>query len=239
MQQGEKSNACAAARMRERFGCSRSLPGMRVVCVRRRPGCCGTGNPRVWLRQPSSRASRRAGFSRPFHPSWHAASTRSTCTRQADDRCGTLPGLPSSTRGSPEGACTATSHAASGCRDKVEAPCPSCSRWPRSPSGLPSRPSCRARPSTWPVASAAGQVLRSHGLEVRHDTGHGIGLEVHEAPWIAEDSPDTIEAGMLVCLEPGAYHPARGGTRREERVLVTDRGGVVPGSVAADACPLV
>ncbi|MEB3203551.1 MAG: M24 family metallopeptidase [Candidatus Sericytochromatia bacterium] len=89
------------------------------------------------------------------------------------------------------------------------------------------------------VASAAGQVLRRHGLEVRHDTGHGIGLQVHEAPWIAEDSPDTIEAGMVVCLEPGAYHPALGGARREEMVLVTERGGLVLGSVAADARPLV
>jgi Xaa-Pro aminopeptidase/Xaa-Pro dipeptidase len=89
------------------------------------------------------------------------------------------------------------------------------------------------------VASAAGQVLRRHGFEVRHDTGHGIGLQVHEAPWIAEDSPDTIEAGMVVCLEPGAYHPATGGARREEMVLVTERGGLVLGSVATDACPLV
>ncbi|MEB3237135.1 MAG: Xaa-Pro peptidase family protein [Candidatus Sericytochromatia bacterium] len=89
------------------------------------------------------------------------------------------------------------------------------------------------------VAGAAHRVLRRHGLEARHDAGHGIGWQVHEAPWIAEESPDVIEEGMVLCLEPGAYHPAVGGGRREEMVLVTRGGAVVLGQVAADGRPLV
>lgn len=89
------------------------------------------------------------------------------------------------------------------------------------------------------VARAAHQVLRRAGLEGRHDVGHGIGWQVHEAPWIAEDSPDVLEEHMVICLEPGAYHPALGGARREEMVRVTAQGAELLGAVAGDARPLV
>ena len=69
------------------------------------------------------------------------------------------------------------------------------------------------------VISAAGW-----GEEFGHGLGHGIGLEVHEAPTVRPESTDTLEAGNVVSCEPGIYLPGLGGVRIEDMVLVTDRG---------------
>ena len=53
-----------------------------------------------------------------------------------------------------------------------------------------------------------------------HGTGHGVGLEVHEAPRIASDSPDILEEQMVVTIEPGIYLPGHWGIRIEDTVLV-------------------
>jgi Xaa-Pro aminopeptidase len=70
------------------------------------------------------------------------------------------------------------------------------------------------------LTKAPGEVLESgffHGL------GHGVGLEVHEPPWLGR-APGELVAGDVVTLEPGLYRQGFGGVRLEDLVLVTDEG---------------
>ena len=69
------------------------------------------------------------------------------------------------------------------------------------------------------VIAAAGW-----GEQFGHGLGHGIGLEVHEAPTVRAESTDRLEAGNVVSCEPGIYLPGLGGVRIEDMVLVTDGG---------------
>ncbi|NYI04259.1 M24 family metallopeptidase [Allostreptomyces psammosilenae] len=58
-----------------------------------------------------------------------------------------------------------------------------------------------------------------------HRTGHGIGLETHEEPYIVAGSDRPLEAGMAFSVEPGIYLPGRHGARIEDIVVVTETGG--------------
>ncbi len=67
-------------------------------------------------------------------------------------------------------------------------------------------------------------VAAGWGEQFGHGLGHGIGLEVHEAPTLRAESTDELESGNLVSCEPGIYLPGVGGVRIEDMVLVTDDG---------------
>ena len=76
------------------------------------------------------------------------------------------------------------------------------------------------------VDQAARDVLRKHKLDkyFTHSLGHGVGLEIHEAPRLAKGQTQKLEPGMVVTIEPGVYIPGRGGVRIEDMVLVTKTG---------------
>jgi Xaa-Pro dipeptidase len=59
---------------------------------------------------------------------------------------------------------------------------------------------------------------------IRHKTGHGLGLDVHEAPYIMRGNPQRLEPGMVFTVEPGLYDLSRLGVRIEDDVLVTETG---------------
>jgi Xaa-Pro aminopeptidase len=76
------------------------------------------------------------------------------------------------------------------------------------------------------VDAAARNVIAEAGWgeQFGHGLGHGIGLEVHEAPAVRPESTETLEPGNVVSCEPGIYLPGVGGVRIEDMVLVTDDG---------------
>jgi Xaa-Pro aminopeptidase len=90
-------------------------------------------------------------------------------------------------------------------------------------------PGVRARD----VDAAARDVLRKAGWDrlFGHGVGHGLGLEIHEAPRLGPRSTDVLRQGMVVTIEPGVYFPGRGGVRIEDDVLVTETGAEVLSSL--------
>ncbi|KQS59584.1 X-Pro dipeptidase [Geodermatophilus sp. Leaf369] len=65
-------------------------------------------------------------------------------------------------------------------------------------------------------------VAAGHGEHFTHGLGHGVGLEIHEAPGISALGAGSLAAGMAVTVEPGVYLPGHGGVRIEDTLIVAD-----------------
>ncbi|HWY58243.1 MAG TPA: Xaa-Pro peptidase family protein [Terriglobales bacterium] len=84
----------------------------------------------------------------------------------------------------------------------------------------------RAGVSVSEVDRAARNILANNGLarHFTHSTGHGVGLEIHEAPRIAMGQTEILRPGMVITVEPGVYIAGSGGVRIEDVVVVTEQG---------------
>ncbi|HIA02301.1 MAG TPA: M24 family metallopeptidase, partial [Myxococcales bacterium] len=83
------------------------------------------------------------------------------------------------------------------------------------------------------VHQCSCDALEQHGFETNtsaevpygfiHGTGHGVGLQIHEAPRVSS-ADNILRSGMVVTIEPGLYYPEWGGMRLEDMLAVTDDG---------------
>jgi Xaa-Pro aminopeptidase len=80
--------------------------------------------------------------------------------------------------------------------------------------------------TTGEIDAAARKLLQKAGFGryFTHSTGHGVGLEIHEAPRVAAAQNEILQPGMVITIEPGVYFPGKWGVRIEDMVAVTPGG---------------
>jgi Xaa-Pro aminopeptidase len=80
------------------------------------------------------------------------------------------------------------------------------------------------------VDAASRRVIdeAGYGAFFIHRTGHGIGLDGHEHPYLVQGNRESLEPGMAFSIEPGIYLPGRFGVRIEDIAVIDDDGSVQP-----------
>ena len=98
---------------------------------------------------------------------------------------------------------------------------------------------CAAGETCAAVNDAALDELRAAGLgdAIRHRIGHGMGLEGHEAPWLAPGDGTRAAPGMVFSNEPGVYRPGRDGWRTIDTMILTSSGVEIPSTFGARVAP--
>ena len=222
------SSTCASARMR-----ASGHDSCRRCCRSRRCFCPGEAD--VSARAQRGRRCRRPGH--PNAPAWVRRRLVRDHRRLRAER-GRAPPPPGLSPARRRGACRA------GLGARVEGYCSECH--PDGPRRRGRRPSTPAEPGALSVLAsqdaglsavrdgvrasevdrACREVVEAAGLGELfvHGTGHGVGLDIHEAPSLAAQSEDILCSGQVVTVEPGVYIPGFGGARAEDTVVVTDAG---------------